>query len=102
MLIEVTRHIDASEPDANGMYDYYYEYDRFRFSDASLALIARSYTDEPHDAHFLRAEIGSEARMLAAPDLATGLFQCAVAHLHSLGKVNLTWLSAEAKRYVGI
>lgn len=32
MHIERVHQIDSSEPDASGMYDYYYEYDIYRFT----------------------------------------------------------------------
>lgn len=41
MHIECVRQIDSSEPDESGMYDYYYEYDIYRFTDGPLCLIAR-------------------------------------------------------------
>lgn len=50
MHIECTHHIDASEPDEDGMHEYYYEYDMYRFTDGALCLVARSYSDEPDEA----------------------------------------------------
>ena len=45
MDVQITHHVDASEPDAQGMYDYRYEYDLYTFREGGLALVARSYTD---------------------------------------------------------
>ena len=45
--IESTHHIDAGEKGADGRYDYYYEYDLYRFSDGATVIVARSYADEP-------------------------------------------------------
>ncbi|MBK7146468.1 MAG: hypothetical protein IPH76_15130 [Xanthomonadales bacterium] len=60
MRVDRTRHIDSSEPDASGMLDYYYEYDIYRFVEGAECLVARSYTDSPQEAHFLRWELGSQ------------------------------------------
>jgi hypothetical protein len=60
MKVEATHHIDASEPDENGMYEYRYEYDLYTFTDGEAVLVARSYRNEA-EAHFLRMEIGWRA-----------------------------------------
>jgi hypothetical protein len=57
MKIEQDHQIDASEPDAAGMYDWYYEYDVYRYSEGERTLVARSYTDTSDEAHFLRYEV---------------------------------------------
>jgi len=38
MEIVKTHHIDASEPDANGWHDYYYEYDIYAFQRVRSAM----------------------------------------------------------------
>jgi hypothetical protein len=63
MEVTTTHHIDASEPDAKGMYDWYYEYDLYRFSEGAIALIARSYVDKTYEAHFLRLEREGKPQM---------------------------------------
>jgi hypothetical protein len=42
MNVEHTHEIDADEPDANGMHEYYYEYDDYRFTEGKKSFIARS------------------------------------------------------------
>jgi hypothetical protein len=95
MRIERVRQIDSSEPDESGRYEYYYEYDIYRFDDGTICFVARSYIDEPDEAHFLRSEIGGESRPLDEADLTHPLFVLAQAHLRGEGKANLRWLNVE-------
>lgn len=56
MHVDITHHVDASEPDdADG---YYYAYTLYRFSDGHNQLVARSYDDEADQAHFLSITVG--------------------------------------------
>ena len=64
----VTHHIDASEPDAHGMYEYRYEYDIYTFTEAGVVLVARGYNNET-EAHFLRIELDGESRPMTRADL---------------------------------
>lgn len=93
MLVETSHHIDAGEQDADGLYDYYYEYDVYRFIDGEATLVARSYLDEPDAAHLLRIEEAGVGRLLAQADLARPLVSQALDHLRQLGKRKLSWLS---------
>ncbi|GAB2473843.1 hypothetical protein GCM10027082_26520 [Comamonas humi] len=99
MQIECTRHLDASEPDEDGGHDYYYEYDIYRFTDGALCLVARSYTDEPDEAHFLNLLEHGQLRLLADADLAHPLLLAARAHLLATGKTRLHWLSGRGQGY---
>ncbi|RNF86235.1 hypothetical protein [Montanilutibacter psychrotolerans] len=99
MHIECTRQLDASDPDASGNYEYYYEYDMYRFTDGAICFVARSYTDEPDEAHFLRIELDGTPRPMTDSDLARPLFLAAQAHLHGAGKVHLRWLSGRGNGY---
>ena len=99
MHIECTRHIDASEPDADGLYAYYYEYDVYRFSEDTLAFVARSYTDDPEEAHFLRMEVDGRPRSILTPDLSHPLFLEAQMYLRATGKIRLRWLSGRGDGY---
>lgn len=98
MKVEISHHVDASEPDANGMYEYRYEYDLFLFSDGRIALVARSYNNET-EAHFLRIEVDGEPRLLTRADLKLPLFASAIAHLRNLGKNQINWLSGRGNGY---
>jgi hypothetical protein len=102
MHIELVRRIESSEPDESGMYDYYYEYDIYRFTDGPLSLIARSYTDEPDEAHFLRVETKGSQRALVEADLRHPLFHLAQSHLRSEGKITLRWLSGKGNGYESV
>lgn len=99
MQIERTRHIDASEQDASDGYDYYYEYDLYCFTDGAVSLTARSYVDEPHEAHFLSVEEQGRPRTLVDADLKRPLFELAESHLRSEGKTHLRWLSGRGDGY---
>ncbi|GGB05624.1 hypothetical protein GCM10011491_37130 [Brucella endophytica] len=92
MKIEVSHHIDASEPDAEGFHTYHYEYDVYRFSDGDTTYLGRAYTDEPDCASFQgRSQAGRDYR-LTTHDLHHPLFNEAAEHLRKLGKTNLSWL----------
>jgi hypothetical protein len=99
MTVETTHHIDASDPDENGYYDYFYEYDIYRFSDGQSAFVARSYVDTPAEVHFLKYGVGSEERLLTARDLREPLFAEACEYLRNLGKTQINWLDREAGDY---
>jgi hypothetical protein len=99
MHIDRSHHVDASEPDASGMYSYYYEYDLYRFTDGNECLIARSYTDSPTEAHFLALEVSTERRGLQRSDLSKPIFRAAVGHFQSEGKVQLKWLGGSQGAY---
>ncbi|HYG04869.1 MAG TPA: hypothetical protein VD865_00465 [Stenotrophomonas sp.] len=99
MHIECTHHIDASEPDEDGMHEYYYEYDMYRFTDGALCLVARSYSDEPDEAHFLCFEVDGHRRTMTDRDLTNPLLLAAQAHLRAAGKIRLQWLSGRGTGY---
>jgi hypothetical protein len=52
--MEVTREhfVDASEPDENGYYDYYYAYHIYTFTFEQEAFVARQYDDTSDEASF--------------------------------------------------
>lgn len=102
MLIECDHQIDASAPDSAGLYEYYYEYDIYRFTEGAVCFVARSYTDEPDEAHFLRVELDGERRVITDTDLARPLFLAARAYLLGAGKVRLRWLSGRGNGYESI
>jgi hypothetical protein len=96
MQIEHSLQIDASEPDAAGSHDYYYEYEIYRFTDVALCLVARSYTDALDEAHFLRIESSEHPRLLTDADLLSPLFVAAQTYLRGIGKTQLRWLNGSA------
>lgn len=99
MQIERTHHIDASDPDESGSYEYYYEYDLYRFTQGDACLVARSYADEPNEAHFLRIEERDSVRPLISQDLNSPLLMAAQAYLRANGKTTLSWLSGKGNGY---
>lgn len=102
MQIECSRHIDSSGPDESGVYDYHYEYDIYCFTDDTLSLIARSYIDEPDEAHFLSVQTHGHWRNLVDADWAHHLFHQALSYLRSEGKTQLRWLSGRANGYESV
>jgi hypothetical protein len=62
MQVEFSHHIDASEADAEGFYEYYYEYDIYRFTLGGLSLVVRSYSDTSEQASVLRLEEAGKSR----------------------------------------
>jgi len=99
MHIERIRHIDASEPDESGIYEYYYEYDLYRFTAGAECFVARSYTNEPDEAHFLRIETDGQPRTIVDGDLIHPLLIAAQDYLHAEGKAQLSWLSGRGNGY---
>lgn len=99
MHVERTHHIDASDPDESGSYEYYYEYDLYRFIQGDTCLVARSYADEPNEAHFLNMEERGSVRPLISDDLNSPLLVAAQAHLRAEGKTTLSWLSSKSNGY---
>ncbi len=56
-------------------------------------MVARSYADDPEEAHFLRIEIGGAGRLLCDEDLSRKLLQDSVRYFKLAGKKRVTWLS---------
>ena len=102
MHIERVRRIDASEPDASGMYEYHYEYDIYRFTEGPVCFVARSYTDAPDEAHFLAIEEHGSGRVLVDADLTHPLLLKAQTHLRGEGKEHLHWLSGRGNGYESV
>ena len=99
MQVEFSHHIDASEADAEGFYEYYYEYDIYRFTLGGLSLVVRSYSDTCEQASVLRLEEAGKSRPLQPKDLKSPLLQQAREHLQSLGKQDLRWFNPKYARY---
>ena len=95
MRIEQTHHVDASEQGTDGKYDWYYEYDIFRFTEGERTLIARSYTDTSTEAHFLRFEVQTEPAFILTEDITNPLLRQAAEYLRSIGKVGIEYLGPE-------
>ena len=99
LQIACNHHIDASEPDADGFYDYYYEYDIYRYTLGAQCLVVRSYSDTSTQASVLRLEEADNSRALQFKDLQRPLVQQAKAHLQNLGKQDLRWFNPRYSRY---
>jgi hypothetical protein len=93
MDVAISHHIDASEPDENGFYDYHYEYDIYEFERAGRTYFVRAYVDEPDQAAFMSCLEAGKARLLDADDLMHPLLLDAARYLHAAGKMQLDRLS---------
>jgi hypothetical protein len=81
MEIHSERFEDASEQDADGLYDYFYSGTLFTFRGAEHGYVARQYEDDTSKASFLSGLIGESRTMLSSIPYDDELFREAVAHL---------------------
>ncbi|EJM99256.1 hypothetical protein [Phyllobacterium sp. YR531] len=102
MQVEISHHIDASEPDEEGNYLYYYEYDIYVFSKDDAVFFVRAYTDEPDCASFQSRSEGSNDYLLKDADLHHPLLLLACEYLRKSGKTRLQWLSGKDSAYLPI
>jgi len=100
MNVDKSHHIDKSEPDANGMYEYYYDYYLYEFTQGALKLTARRYANES-DAHFLGFENAGEKVFLSKRRLNEPLLLQAIDYLQSEGTRAFSYLD-ESEGYVEI
>lgn len=100
MEVDISHKIDASEKDKNGKYDYYYEYDIYTFKNKNITIIARSYTTEPEEIHFLSAIQNEKRRPISQTDLELPLFNEILEYLKSTNKKKINWLSSSG--YVAV
>jgi hypothetical protein len=93
MKIEKSHHVDAGPSDANGRFEWRYEYDLYRFIDEPLTLVARSYSSEADSVHFLRLEQEATSRGIARDDLKLPIFHQATVYLRTAGASRVEWLA---------
>lgn len=86
MKVEKTHRVDAGEKDAQGYYDYYYEYDDYLFSNPSQTVFARSYSDSPKEVSFRTITEGNRQRAIERADMDLPMLKEAVDYLRSEGK----------------
>jgi hypothetical protein len=87
--------VEFMGPDG-GPYEFYYDYDVYRFEEGHTAVIARSYRDEPGVASFSGFEVAGTDRPLQRTDFHLPLVRTAVQHLRAIGKQELTWFGSSA------
>lgn len=102
MKIEKNHEIDASEKDANGYYDYYYEYNDYLFSDETIPILARSYSDSPKEVSFRAVLQEEKLRMTGNKDMQYPLFQEAINYLKAEGKTDIQILTEGGYERVNI
>lgn len=102
MTMAMSHHIDASEPDVDGFYEYYYEYDVFEFTDGVMTLLVRSYSDEPEMAALMGWNKGKKSYRLTKRDLLHPLILEAAAFLRTTGKSKIDWLDRNSRAYVSL
>ncbi len=101
MNVSVSHHIDASDPDADGNYEYFYEYDIYRFSDGHRTLIARAYTDDSEKAAFLNFVEGGRSVFIDQSEQNYPLLVEAARYLAACGKKSFTRLT-ELNGYIAL
>jgi len=82
--------VEFMGPDG-GPYEFYYDYDVYRFEEGGTAVTVRSYRDEPRMASFSGLEVAGNDRPLERADFHLPLVRAAVQHLRAIGKQELTW-----------
>ncbi|MGQ0842691.1 MAG: hypothetical protein ACT4QF_01015 [Sporichthyaceae bacterium] len=85
MHVDVTHFLDASEPDADGYYAWYYEGDDYRFTDGIAVLGVRVYTDAPTVAVFAGLDRTEVAASPLTPHAAAYLAERGIATFECLG-----------------
>ena len=60
MNVTKSHHIDASELNERGKYDYYYAFTSYVFAQDGMLIFARSYDDEPKVASFAGMQLDEE------------------------------------------
>ena len=85
--------IDASEKDANGNYDYYYEYDKYEFIFNNFTLIARSYIEKQEEASFFASLINEKREMVMEEQIHSLEMGKAIQHLQTKGKSKFSVLT---------
>jgi hypothetical protein len=93
--------IGPQGPSGSPMFAYRYYLLRFSYGDGET-LVARSYLDNPSEAHFLRLETTDPRRAIDVTDFRRPLFIEAIEYLRRQGKQEITWLSRDAQAYVPI
>ncbi|MEP7452102.1 hypothetical protein [Phyllobacterium sp. SB3] len=102
MQVEISHHIDASDPDEDGNYLYYYEYDIYVFSEGDTFFSARAYTDEPDCASFQGKTQAGKDSYLTKDDLDHPLLLAAYNYLKKSGKTELLWFGEEFSEYLPV
>ncbi len=72
---------DVGEKDEKGYFDYCYQGTIFRFQDGNAGLIARQYSDERQEAHFLGRLEGEKRILFSDIPYENQLFRDAVSYL---------------------
>jgi hypothetical protein len=101
MKINIQHHIDSGEKDADGYYDYYYEFDVFTFYEGSFSLYARSYIEDSVLVSFVNSTRDEKVVFLTAADFKKPFFIEACTYLHAIGKQQFQYLD-QKQGYVAV
>jgi hypothetical protein len=99
MEVIKTHHIDKSEKDDKGFYEYYYEYDMYEFKEEDTLYRVRSYVDTPEEAHFLRKDVNGTRKSLTTSDFNTPFFKSTILYLKAEGKTKFKYLGGKSGGY---
>jgi len=89
--------VDKIGPKANGFYEFYYEFDDYKFAHGLETLHARSYTHGPEEAFLSGIELDDQWKFLAKADLRKPLARAAQEYLRRAGKTDIKWLDPKNK-----
>jgi hypothetical protein len=92
MKVSVSQHIDKSDVNENGSYDYYYAFTLYAFSYGEVIYHARSYSDQVDEAHFINGERDGKVFFLSNTELKIDLFIEACRYLNASACRQLTYL----------
>ena len=90
--ITITHCIDSSDPDSNGAYEFYYDYETIVFEMGSESLSGKRYADTPEEASLIRIKDFSGERLLEASDLKRELVIVSVCYLKANGAKSVRYL----------
>lgn len=93
MEVKITHKVDSGEKNTEGVYDFHYEYDVYKFIDNRTCFVARSYNDEPSEVHFMKKVYFGQSGYITDGDLTSPLFIEATKHLKSMGKIAISYLT---------
>ncbi len=73
--------IDCGDKSEDGSYDFYYEFDLYKFKFKSIVFLAKSYKDESELVSFFGVDIEGKREMIVKEQLKSDMFVQAVEYL---------------------
>ena len=102
MKVEKTHHIEASEPNEDGSYDYHYEFHQIRIAVGEEVLIARSYVEQPEEVVLMCIERNGALEDISWKDLSGPLLTQALAYLRGEEYSSIRWVEPGTLQYADV